>query len=179
MPFDNTIDIANLIVQAFIGLVTLGTLIAAFWQINQSERDREDDIRRLQPSRISAWYEEGRNRTDRPEDNRFVWQFVVLRNESESPVYDVIVTCVGLSGAGPLSKGRTTVPLFPTESVSARFLLEHGTHGSRRKDPGWEYARHPKRLSPTQTGLHGFGEATEDSRRSLWSRPRSTGFPSP
>ena len=57
MPFDNTIDIANLIVQAFIGLVTLGTLIAAFWQINQSERDREDDIRRLQPSRISAWYE--------------------------------------------------------------------------------------------------------------------------
>lgn len=95
MPFDIDIDIANLIVQAFIGLVTLGALIAALWQSNQSKKNREDDIKRHQPSRISAWYEGGRNRTGQPEDNRFVWQFVVLRNESESPVYDVIVTCVG------------------------------------------------------------------------------------
>lgn len=179
MIFGIDIDIANLIVQAFIGLVTLVALIVAFWQGSQSKRNREDDIKRHQPSRISAWYEGDRNRTDQPEDNRFVWQFVVLRNESESPVYDVIVTCVGISGAGPLLKVRITAPLIPTASASARFLLEHGAYGSRRKGTEWEYARHPKRLSPTQAELHGFGGATEGSRRFLWSQPRSTGCPFP
>ena len=106
-------DTANLIVQAFIGAATLGTLIAAFCQNNQTKRNREDDIKRHQPSRISAWYEEGRNRIDQPDDNRFFWQFVVLRNESESPVYDAIVTCVGISGAGPSFKGEDNGPAFP------------------------------------------------------------------
>lgn len=113
MIFGFDIDTANLIIQAFIGAATLGTLIAAFCQNNQTKRDREDDIKRHQPSRISAWYEEGRIRTDQPEDNRFVWQFVVLRNESESPVYDAIVTCVGISGAGPSFKGEDNRPVFP------------------------------------------------------------------
>lgn len=113
MTFDNKIDIANLIVQAFIGFFTLGTLIAALRQSSQNKRNREDDIKRYQPSRISAWYEGGRNRTDQPKDNRFVWQLVVLRNESESPVYDVIVTCVGISGAGPSFKGEDNRPAFP------------------------------------------------------------------
>lgn len=113
MTFDSVIDIANLIVQALIGLFTLGALIVAFCQNNQTKRNREDDIKRHQPSRISAWYEGGRNRTDHPEDNRFAWRFVVLRNESESPVYDVIVTCVGISGAGPSFKGEDNGPAFP------------------------------------------------------------------
>ena len=113
MIFGIDTDTANLIVQAFIGLATFGALIAALWQIDQNKRNREDDIKRYQPSRISAWYEEGRNRTDQPEDNRFFWRFVVLRNESESPVYDVIVTCVGISGAGPSFKGEDNRPDFP------------------------------------------------------------------
>lgn len=37
----------------------------------------------------------------------------MLRNESESPVYDVIVTCVGISGAGPSFKGEDNRPVFP------------------------------------------------------------------
>ena len=85
----------------------------------------------------------------------------------------------GLAGPAPLSKVRITAPLIPTASASARFLLEHGAYGSRRKGTEWEYARHPKRLSPTQAELHGFGGATEGSRRSLWSQPRSTGCPFP
>lgn len=113
MTFAIDIDIANLIVQAFIGLVTLGALIAAFWQINQNKRNREYDIKRHQSSRISAWYDEGKNQIDRPKDSRFVWQLVVLRNESESPVYDVIVTCVGINGAGPSFKGEDNCPVFP------------------------------------------------------------------
>ena len=85
----------------------------------------------------------------------------------------------GLAEPALLSKERTTVPLFPTASASARFLLEHGTYGSQREGTEWECARRPKRLSSTRMGFHGFGEATEGSRRSLWSRPRSTGCPSP
>ena len=73
MTFDNKIDIANLIVQAFIGIVTFVTLLVALSQSNQSKKNREDDIKRYQSSRISAWSEERRNRTDQPEDNRFVW----------------------------------------------------------------------------------------------------------
>lgn len=57
MTFDNKIDIANLIVQAFIGIVTFVTLLVALSQSNQSKRNREDDIKRYQSSRISAWYE--------------------------------------------------------------------------------------------------------------------------
>lgn len=38
----------------------------------------------------------------------------MLRNESESPVYDVIVTCVGISGAGPSFKGEDNLPTFPS-----------------------------------------------------------------
>lgn len=113
MPFDIDIDFANLIVQGLIGFFTLGTLIVAFYQNNQTKRNREDDIKRYQPSHISAWYEEDRNQTDQPEDKRFFWQFVVLRNEGESPVYDVIVTCVGISGAGPSFKGEDNGPAFP------------------------------------------------------------------
>ena len=179
MTFAIDIDIANLIVQAFIGLVTLGALIAAFWQINQNKRNREYDIKRHQSSRISAWYDEGKNQIDRPKDSRFVWQLVVLRNESESPVYDVIVTCVGINGAGPSSKGRTTAPFSPTAPASARFLLEHGAYGSRPEDQEWECERHLKWLSSMQTGFHGFGEAMEGSRRSPLNQPCSTDCPSP
>ena len=84
-----------------------------------------------------------------------------------------------LAEPAPLSKGRTTVPLFPTASVSARFLLEHGIFGFRRKGPEWECARRPKRLLWTRMGFHGFVEAMEGSRRSLWIRLRSIGCPSP
>lgn len=107
------IDVANLIVQGFIGLVTLGALIVAFWQIHQNGKNRRDDIKRYQPVRVSTWYEGARDLNDCPKDNRFIWQRVTLRNESESPVYNVIVTCVGISGAGPFSKGEENRPDYP------------------------------------------------------------------
>lgn len=179
MIFGIDIDIANLIVQAFIGLVTLVALIVAFWQGSQSKRNREDDIKRYQPSRISAWYEGGRNRTGQPEDNRFVWQFVVLRNESESPVYDAIVTCVGISGAGPSFKGEDNRPVFPNRVCVGTLPPGAWYIWLPTEGHGMGVARRPKRLSPTQTEHRGFGEATEGSRRFLWSRPRSTGCPSP
>ena len=37
----------------------------------------------------------------------------MLRNASESPVYDVIVTCVGISGAGPEPRGEDNGRDFP------------------------------------------------------------------
>lgn len=179
MIFGIDIDIANLIVQAFIGLVTLVALIVAFWQGSQSKRNREDDIKRYQPSRISAWYEGGRNRTGQPEAIDSSGSSSCFETKASPPSTTQSSPASGLAEPAPLSKERTTAPFFPTASASARFLLEHGTYGSRRKGTEWEYARRPKRLSPTQTEHRGFGEATEGSRRFLWSRPRSTGCPSP
>lgn len=65
-----------------------------------------------QAERVSAWFEEGPDR-GRPQSNNFVWQYVVLRNASESPVYNVVVTCVGLQGAGPLPKGEDNRGAYP------------------------------------------------------------------
>lgn len=107
------IDIANLIVQAVIGAATVGTLIVALCQISQNKKERKADIEQHQAALISVWYEKDQGRNDQPKNNRFVWQLVALRNESESPVYDMIVTCVGISGAGPLSKGEENRPDFP------------------------------------------------------------------
>ena len=50
----------------------------------------------------------------------------------------------GLAEPAPLSKERTTAPFFPTASASARFLLEHGTYGSRRKGTEWELRTAPE-----------------------------------
>ena len=37
----------------------------------------------------------------------------VLRNMSDAPVYNVIVTCVGISGAGPNAKGEDNGHDYP------------------------------------------------------------------
>lgn len=36
----------------------------------------------------------------------------MLHNESKAPVYNVIVTCVGISGAGPVRNGEENQPDF-------------------------------------------------------------------
>lgn len=107
------IDVANLIVQAIIGVATLAGVMVSLYQVHREKILRMEEERRKQSTRISLWYEEHRDRTDWPRDDRFVWREVVLRNASESPVYDVIVTCVGISGAGPEPRGEDNGRDFP------------------------------------------------------------------
>lgn len=107
------VDIANLVIQTLIGIATFAAVCISLWQVRYEKRLREEESKRQQAIRVSLWYEGERNRTDCPKDDRFVWKSVVLRNESESPVYDVIVTCVGISGAGPERKGENSKADFP------------------------------------------------------------------
>lgn len=106
------VDIANLVIQTLIGIATFAAVCISLWQVRYEKRLREEESKRQQAIRVSLWYEGERNRTDCPKDDRFVWKSVVLRNESESPVYDVIVTCVGISGAGPERKGEKARLIF-------------------------------------------------------------------
>ena len=82
-------------------------------QISQNKKSREEDIKRYRPTRISAWCEDGRDIADYPTDNGFAWVMVMLRNKSESPVYDIVVTCVGISGAGSASRGEDSNSDYP------------------------------------------------------------------
>lgn len=50
---------------------------------------------------------------------------VVLRNMSDAPVYNVIVTCVGISGAGPNAKGEDNGHDYPCRACVG--ILPPGT----------------------------------------------------
>lgn len=114
--------IAELILQAIAGIATSVGVIISLYQIHGEKKVRLKEEKRCQSTRISFWYEETGDRADRPIDGRYFWKAVVLRNTSESPVYNVVITCVGISGAGPNAKSednghdypcRTCVDILP------------------------------------------------------------------
>lgn len=154
------VDIANLVIQTLIGIATFAAVCISLWQVRYEKRLREEESKRQQAIRVSLWYEGGRNRTDCPKDDRFVWKSVVLRNESESPVYDVIVTCVGISGAGPERKGENSKADFPCRFVSVRYRLVFGMCGCQRKGRACMCGRHPRRPSPMRARYRGCVEVT-------------------
>lgn len=107
------LDIVNVIIQGIVGVATVAAVIVALYETHLNKKSRKEDIKRHQPIRISSWYEAAPNECARPNDKRFVWRSVALRNESEAPVYNVIVTCVGFQGAGPPRKGEENRSDYP------------------------------------------------------------------
>lgn len=95
-------------------------------QAHQEGLSRQPDAGRHQAEGISAWFEEGPEK-GRPQNNSFAWQYVVLRNNSSAPVYNVIVTCVSLQGAGPATKGEDNGGEYPCRCFVAE--LPPGTWG--------------------------------------------------
>lgn len=110
------IEIAGLVITGISGVASVAAVIVALWQVRQEKRTRAEALRRSQAGRVSCWFEGGPEKS-RPLDNRYVWQYVVLQNESESPVYDVIVTCVGAQGAGPIVRGEESAGDYPCRSL--------------------------------------------------------------
>lgn len=107
------LDIADVVIQAIIGVATVIAVAIALYQTYLSKKTRKEEIKRHQPTRISSWYEAAADTSSRPVDNRFAWRSVALRNESESPVYNVIITCVGFQGAGPFHNGEDNEGDYP------------------------------------------------------------------
>ena len=88
------VDIVRLL-DALAGIATSVGVIISLYQIHRDKKLRLKEEKRSQSTRISFWYEEKRDRADQPTDGRYIWMAVVLRNMSDAPVYNVIITCVG------------------------------------------------------------------------------------
>lgn len=73
-------------------LGTVGTLVAALWQIRNERRARKKLEEQKQAAAISTWIGAGTS----PQSTG-----VVIQNTSGAPIYDVVVTLVIASGAGP------------------------------------------------------------------------------
>lgn len=100
------LDVINVGIQAAIGVLTFCAVAISLYQLHREKKDRIDDQKKHQASRVSAWYAAETNRSNQPADNRFVWQAVTIQNSSNAPVYNAIIMCVGVCGAGPAIKGE-------------------------------------------------------------------------
>lgn len=108
-----SLEIVDVVIQGVIGVATVAAVAIALWQVRSDKRVREDTENRSQAEQISSWFEHLEDCGDYPKDSRFVWQCVLLRNNSEAPVYDVVLTCVGVRGAGPAPKGENNGSDYP------------------------------------------------------------------
>lgn len=84
---------------SFLGAIA--TIIAVRLTIDHENEIRATEEREHQARRISVWFKE-----HEPERvNSVLKRTVTLQNASETPVYNVVVTCVGKEGAGPPHSG--------------------------------------------------------------------------
>lgn len=86
-------------------IATALAVIVSLVQIYLEKRRRAEDLRRGQAERVSSWLQSGAE-SPRPKNENFVWRYVALQNASSAPVYNVVVTCVGIQGTGPASRGE-------------------------------------------------------------------------
>jgi hypothetical protein len=89
----------------------------------------------------------------------------VLRNMSDAPVYNVIITCVGIIGQAQMQKAKTMGTIILAVPVSAFSLPERGMHGFQRIGRACMYGQRPRQLSLMRTGGHRCGEATASWKR--------------
>lgn len=101
------------VMEIVAGVATaLGVLLAlGDMAIRSYQRKKENE--KQQATKVSSWFENNHNKEKIPKDTRYVWRSVSLRNNSESPVYNTIVTCVGFQGAGPALKGEDNGKAYP------------------------------------------------------------------
>lgn len=89
-------DMANLIVQLTTSIATSAGVVISLYQIRRGKELREEETKRQQSKCVSVWYgevsDELAEQLDKL-DRQYYWMPVVLRNTSELPVYDAIVTC--------------------------------------------------------------------------------------
>ena len=125
------IEIIDLVVTGISGVAAVAAVIVSLRQVGQEKLARAEKLRRSQAESVSCWFEDGPE-GPRSLDDKHVWQYVVLRNESESPVYDAIVACVGLRGGrAPLHGERTVRGTSHTGVYWACFHRASGECGSR------------------------------------------------
>lgn len=106
-------DIVSLTIQAIAAFATVFAVRVSLHDSRQAKRIHDEDLKKDQATKVSCWFEETESCEPAPQDDSHVWQNIVLQNESNCPVYNVIVTCVATQGAGPHSKGEDNDPEYP------------------------------------------------------------------
>lgn len=99
----------NLAIQAIAAFATCLAVIVSLCQIKAEKKRWEKERTEKQASCIAAWFDD-LNLLKKPEDEHSIFQPVVIANTSNLPIYEVVISCVGLFGAGPPSKGENLSP---------------------------------------------------------------------
>ena len=129
-------DIVSLTIQAIAAFATVFAVCVSLHDSRQAKRIHDEDLKKDQATKVSCWFEETESCEPAPQDDSHVWQNIVLQNESNCPIYNVIVTCVATQGAGPHSKGEDNDPEVPRPSLywdfTSRPLVPMAPHWRQR-----------------------------------------------
>lgn len=116
-------DTIDYVIQGFIAVGTVGTLIAALFQIWRDRSLRLKEKRKEQAVNVAAWFEDVVLSSEYPGNQNHAFRSLLIRNDNLTPIYDVVITVVGLHGAGPHRHGecnegdfafRTLIPQVAT-----------------------------------------------------------------
>lgn len=98
-------QLIELIIQAAATIATGAGVVISLHQVHQERTQRIERELRLQADRVAAWFEDVGSHTA-PSASHSIYRSVVISNNSEAPIYDVIISCVGMYGAGPAARGE-------------------------------------------------------------------------
>lgn len=99
-------DTIDYVIQGFIAVGTVGTLIAALFQIWRDRSLRLKEKRKEQAVNVAAWFEDVVLSSEYPGNQNHAFRSLLIRNDNLTPIYDVVITVVGLHGAGPHRHGE-------------------------------------------------------------------------
>jgi hypothetical protein len=129
-------DWVTAIATAFAAIGTVGTLVAALWQIRRERETRKRQERRAQAERVSGWPVGFFGGVEEPK------QPIALVNGSGEPVYRAVAWLVFIEGAAPHT-GREMQALMNEPGIQVplwRSLLSHIPPGKHETSVGGGWA---------------------------------------
>ncbi|WP_304425569.1 hypothetical protein [uncultured Adlercreutzia sp.] len=96
-------ELLGLVVEFCAAMGTVGALLVAFCQIGIDKKHRRNEEKLTYALNVAAWQEPT---LEVKYEGLYVYEPVIIRNANSVPIYDVVVTAVGLFGAGPARKGE-------------------------------------------------------------------------
>lgn len=110
-------EIAELIIQGLVAAGTIGAVVVALCQIRRDAKIRRNEEVQAQAKCIAAWFEDISLSQDTPGNQYNAYRTGLIRNNNLMPIYDVVVTVVGLYGAGPAIVGEDNSGDFAFRAV--------------------------------------------------------------
>lgn len=105
-PLGMECAIVDYVIQSAIAIGTVGTLIAALFQIRRESKFRAEEKKKMQAVNVAAWLENVKLIEEIPGNQYNAYRTALIRNNNLTPIYDVVLTIVDLHGAGPAIHGE-------------------------------------------------------------------------